>query len=52
MPRDEILVFCSMRTEKEEDLTCSGTKETMERMLRKGIESSVQETGKSAKHIL
>lgn len=52
MPRGKILIFYSIRTDKEEDSTCSGTKESMRRMLRKEIESSVQKTGKSAKHIL
>lgn len=52
MPRDKVLIFYSVRTDKEKNLTCLGAKESMERMLRKEIESSVQETGKSAKHIL
>lgn len=41
-----------MGTDKEEDSTYLGTKGSMERMLRKEIESFVQKTGKSAKHIL
>lgn len=40
-----------MKTDKEEeDLTCLGTNESMEKMLRKEIETSVQKTGKSTKH--
>lgn len=52
MPRGKILSFYSMRTDKKEDSTCLGTKEIMERMLRKETEHSVRKTGKSAKRIL